>query len=126
MVTDRVRPYLYRLDEIYDKNRKRFAAHGAMIIFQTIQDFLRYWRELEDKHFASLQDWETDELYFFFNEKLLEIIRCHIDIYWLIMDYDDLPLYRDGRQPLPFWHKERRRAQKKRWNNRNRSAQKKN
>ena len=114
MVSSTVRPYLYKLDEIYDRNRKRFAAHGSMIIFQTVQDYLKYWRELEQEHFTDLKDQETDELYFFFNEKLQEVARCHLDLYWLIMDYDDKPLYQDGREPMPFWHDDRRRARAKR------------
>lgn len=114
MVTEVVRPYLYKLDDIYDRNRKRFAAHGLMIVYQTIQDYLKYWRELEDEFFVQLEDREVDEIYFFFNEKILEIVRCHIDMYWLIQDYDDLPLYRDGREPLPFWWGPRRREQRRR------------
>jgi hypothetical protein len=75
---------------------------------------LEYWRQLEDRNFDGLRKHERDELYFFFNEKLYEIAKAHLDMYWLIYDYDDLPLYRNGDEPEPFWQEDRRRLARKR------------
>lgn len=114
MVTHTVREKLYRLDEIYKHHRKDKNNYAGKIIFACINEYLEYWRQLEDRDFDGLRKHERDELYFFFNEKLYEIARTHLDMYWLIYDYDDLPLYRNGDEPEPFWQEDRRRLARKR------------
>lgn len=114
MVTNNVRAKLYRLDEIYVQHRKDKQNYAGKIIFACIHDFTEYWRELENRDFDGLRKHERDELYFFFNEKLYEIARAHLDMYWLTYDYDDEPLYRNGEEPEPFWQTGRIRRRKKR------------
>jgi hypothetical protein len=103
MATKKVKPLLYKLDDIYNKNRKEQRNYAGKILMAVIHDFCEYWRELEDNDFKGLEKHETDELYFFFNEKLVNIARTHLDLYWLMMDYDEGQLYSDGREPEPFW-----------------------
>ncbi|WNO11420.1 hypothetical protein [Teredinibacter sp. KSP-S5-2] len=69
---------------------------------------MSYWREIERVDFGGLATYETDELYFFFEEKLRSIARVNIDFYWMIYDYDGNPLYLNGREPEPFWMKRRK------------------
>jgi len=114
MVTHKVREKLYRLDEIYTFHRKDKNNYAAKIIFACIHDFTEYWRQLEDRDFDGLRKHERDELYFFFNEKLYEIARSHLDLYWLTYDYDDQPLYRNGDVPASFWQEGRRNPKKRR------------
>jgi hypothetical protein len=114
MVTHAVREKLYRLDEIYKFHRKDKNNYAGKIIYACINEYMEYWRQLEDRNFDGLRKHERDELYFFFNEKLHEIARAHLDMYWLIYDYDDQPLYRNGDEPEPFWQEDRRRAARKR------------
>lgn len=109
MVTDRVRAKLYRLDDIYIFHKRDKKNHAAKIIPACIIEFTAYWRELEDREFDGLMKHETDELYFFINEKLYEICRAHLDLYWLTYDYDELPMYRNGDVPEPFWQEGNRR-----------------
>ncbi|MDO3385650.1 hypothetical protein QWI17_07355 [Gilvimarinus sp. SDUM040013] len=103
MVTKYVRRHLYKLDDIYEHHRKDKKNHFAPMFFAVVNDYMEYWRELEDQGFYGLANHEKDELYFYFNEKLLDIARAHLDLYWLIFDYDEQPIYRDGREPEPFW-----------------------
>lgn len=114
MVTHNVRAKLYRLDDIYIFHKRDKNNYAGKIIFACINDFTEYWRELEDRDFDGLRKHERDELYFFFNEKLYEICRAHLDLYWLTYDFDDLPLYRNGDEPEPFWQTGRRSRKKKR------------
>ena len=114
MATVNVRKKLYRLDDIYSRHRKDKNNYVGKMIWAVINDFSEYWRELEDNNFDGLRDHEVDELYFFFNEKLMEIARAHFDFYWLIYDYDEMPLYRSGREPEPFWQTGKRRRNKRR------------
>ena len=92
---------------------KEYPCDTASMVFNVIKEYSVYWRDLEDNHFSNLEDWECDEIYFFFNENLLGIARAHFDMYWIIQDHDDQQLYRDGRQPKPFWHSNRKKNSKK-------------
>lgn len=83
-------------------------------MFACIHDFTEYWRQLEDREFDGLRKHERDELYFFFNEKLYEIARAHLDLYWLTYDYDGEPLYRNGDVPASFWQEGSRHKKKRR------------
>lgn len=111
MVTGRVKTKLYRLDDIYIFHKRDKKNHAAKIIPACITEFTVYWRELEDRGFDGLMKHETDELYFFINQKLYEICRAHLDLYWLTYDYDELPMYRNGDVPKPFWQNGNRRRQ---------------
>lgn len=113
MVTHNVRGKLYRLDEIYVHHRKDKNNYAAKLLFAVIHDFTAYWRELEDRDFDGLRKHERDELYFFFNEKLYEIAKAHLDLYWLTYDYDDQPLYRNGDEVEPFWQTGRRKRKRR-------------
>lgn len=113
MVTHKVRGKLYRLEEIYNRHRKEKNNYAGKIIFACIHDFSEYWRELEDRDFDGLHKHERDELYFFFNEKLYEIARVHLDLYWLIYDYDEQPMYRNGDEPEAFWQTGRRKGKRR-------------
>lgn len=113
MVTDNVRAKLYRLDEIYIFHRRDKKNYAAKIIYEVIHEYTKYWRDLEDRNFDGLRKHERDELYFFINEKMYEICRVHLDLYWLTYDYDNLPMYRNGDEPEPFWQTGSRRKKRK-------------
>jgi len=88
-------------------------------LYRVIVDFCRYWRHLELTAFEDLEESAQEELYFFFTEKLLHIYDLHLDLYWLIGDFDGQPLFSSGREPAPFWRKRlnRRENQLKRFDN---------
>lgn len=73
------------------------------MLFHITMDFLRYWRDLEKSNFKDLDKDATDELYYYFTEKLRCIYDCHLDMYYLIYDIDGKPLYSDGKDPDRFW-----------------------
>jgi hypothetical protein len=100
-----IRRYLYHLDTIQTQNRRKYAACQSFMLYRTLIDFLRYWRQLQTTELHKLSHSAQDELYYFFTEKLLHIFDSHLDLYWLIYDVDGKPLYEDGREPEPFWRK---------------------
>ena len=113
MVTHVVREKIYKLDEIYKFHRVDKKNYAAEIIYACIKDFVKYWRDLENRDFDGLRKVERDELYFFLNEKLYEICRVHLDLYWLTYDHDNLPMYRNGDEPEPFWQVGNRRKKRR-------------
>ncbi len=68
-----------------------------------IQEFMRYWRDLQKDHIGKFHDRHWDELYFFFNEKLYEIARCRLDMMWLMYEFDGEGLFHPDHEPKPFW-----------------------
>ncbi|MEQ8263258.1 hypothetical protein [Pseudohaliea sp.] len=100
-----IRPFLDRLEAIYRRNRKAHASRQAFMLYCILVDVMLYWRHLERWEFHRLPPSAQDELYYWFTEKLLHICDQHVDLYWLIRDVDDKPLFTDGREPAPFWRK---------------------
>ena len=100
-----IKPYLYRLQDIYRDNRRAAPAHISYSLYRTTIDYMLYWRELETTAFADLSIEAQDELYYWFTEKLLHIYEEQLDLYWLIGDLDNQPLFLCGREPARFWRK---------------------
>lgn len=106
MVSSAARRYLYELDNIEARARKKFGHCTHLYLYYVIREFMRYWRKLQKEHPSDLPDVVWGELYFFFNQALSEIASCRLDMMWLIYEYDDDQLFHEGYEPKPFWRTE--------------------
>lgn len=105
LINKEIKPCLYRLEDIYRHNRRTYPARISYMLHRTNIDYMWYWRELEITAFPDLS-WEAqDEMYYWFTEKLLHIHEQHLDLYWMIGDIDNRPLFNSGREPARFWQK---------------------
>jgi len=105
LLNKEIKPYLYPLEDIYQKNRQRYPNQISLSLHLTTLDYMRYWRLLESTVFPDWSGEAQDELYYWFTEKLLHLYEIHLDPYWLIGDVDNKPLFACGREPARFWRK---------------------
>jgi hypothetical protein len=103
MVSNAARHYLYELDAIEARGRKKFGRCSHLYLYYVANEFMRYWRRLQREHPQDLPDVVWGELYFFFNQNLYEIARCRLDLMWMIYEYDDDQLFHEGYVEKPFW-----------------------
>jgi len=105
LMNKEIKPFLYPLEDIYRYNRRGYPARTSYSLHLTTMAYMQYWRELEVTTFPALSISAQDELYYWFTEKLLHIHETHLDLYWMIGDLDNQPLFISGREPARFWQK---------------------
>ncbi|OMH28119.1 hypothetical protein [Motiliproteus sp. MSK22-1] len=105
MVSNRVRHFLYELDEIETRARKNFGDCTGLYFHYITREYMRYWRELQRQEPEQLKGKAWDELQFFFDQKLRDLAWARFDMYWMIFEYDGKQLYPEDHEPGPFWRK---------------------
>jgi len=103
VASKQARPFLYELDKIESRARRKFPECSNLYLYYISRGFMRYWRRLQNQHLDELPDVVWGELYFFFNEKLYEIARCRLDMMWMIYEYDETHLFHEDYEEKPFW-----------------------
>ena len=103
MASKQAKPFLYELDNIEIRARRKFAACSNLYLYHITREFMRYWRKIQSEHTDDLPDVVWGELYFFFNQKLYEIARCRLDMMWMIYEYDENQLFHEDYVEKPFW-----------------------
>ncbi len=101
MVSKVARQYLYELDDIETRARRKFGDCTHLYLYFVSREFMRYWRHLQKTE--NLPDVVWGELYFFFNQNLFEIARCRLDLMWMIYEYDEDQLFHMDYEEKPFW-----------------------
>ena len=105
LIHSSIRIYLLPLDDIYRTNRRQYSDDMPECLHQITVAFLEYWRELEITVFPMIPTDHQDEIFYYFNKKLLDIASTHLDMYWLIYDLDGQPIHKNGRDIPLFWRK---------------------
>ncbi|WP_421863117.1 hypothetical protein [Motiliproteus sp.] len=105
MVSRPIRRFLEPLDDIETRARRTFGHCTSLYMHYILQEFMRYWRELEQQGHPELKGKAIDELCFFFDQKLRDIAFARFQMEWMIYEYDGEDLYPIGHEPGPFWRK---------------------
>lgn len=93
MPNRRLDKYLYRLDEIETKARRRLGCSTGAYLDYVIKEFLKYWRELQLQQPSDLQGQAWIRLETMFDQKLREIASCRLEMQWMIYELDGMPLH---------------------------------
>lgn len=85
--------YLYRLDEIETRARRRLGCSTGAYLDFIIKEFLKYWRELQQQQPEDLQGRAWIRLEVMFDKKLREIATCRLEMQWMMYELDGMPLH---------------------------------
>jgi len=105
MPSSELKKYIFKLDDIEKKVRKKTVFRTSIYIHYLTIEFMEYWRYLQTNHAHEIKGWMWDELYFTFNQRLFDFARCRLDIYWMIYEYDDKQLFFLDHKERPFWRR---------------------
>ncbi|MCW8925853.1 MAG: hypothetical protein OQJ84_06320 [Xanthomonadales bacterium] len=103
MASQRIQRYLYPLDDIETRARKNFGGCTGLYMHYILQEYMRYWRKLQQEAPEQLQGKAWQELQFFFEQKLRDVAWSRFDMEWMIYEYDNQQLHQEEIPPGPFW-----------------------
>ncbi len=64
---------------------------------------MSYWRELQLNHSDDIRLNMWNEMYFIFNQQLNQAAEVRFDMYYMIFEHDQNPLFYEGHKIYPFW-----------------------